>query len=312
VFSGILVDQVTLNNRTMKKIIYLLSIVTVFISCTESENTIDFVLDNYEQGAVLRTISSSGEYNFYDPANSVFSATIEEHDTENGGLMQNVEVYISLNGGSEALLKTLQPGDFTTGPTGLPRADLKVSLAESVGALGLSSSQYTGGDAVNIRLQLNLTDGRIFSSGDVTGSMTGSYFASPFAYNMVIKCIPLSAVPGIYTITMADSYGDGWQTSNLTITVDGQKYIFAIPSDASADADFNATLESFTGNSSGGSGKLIIPEGASTMSFEWSSGRWPSECSYSIVYTKLDGTGEQNAFSESSVAPGVKVLSICQ
>ena len=296
----------------MKKIIYLLSFVTVFLSCTEGDKTIDFVYDNIQKGAVIRTISSSGEYNFYDPANSIFSATIEEHDAENGGLMQNIEVYVSLNGGSEALLKTLQPGEFTTGPTGLPRTDLKVSLAESANALGLSSSDYTGGDAINIRLQLNLTDGRSFSSGDVTGSMTGSYFASPFAYNMVIKCIPLSAVPGIYTITMSDSYGDGWQTSNLTVTVDGQKYVFAIPSEASADADFNATLEPFTGNSSSGSGQLIIPEGASTMSFEWTNGRWASECGYTITYTKLDGTGEQTAFSEGSVSPGTKVLSICQ
>jgi hypothetical protein len=296
----------------MKKIIYLLSFVTVFLSCTESDKTIDFVYDNIQKGAVIRTISSSGEYNFYDPANSIFSATIEEHDAENGGLMQNIEVYVSLNGGSEALLRTLQPGEFTTGPTGLPRTDLSVSLAESANALGLSSSDYTGGDAINIRLQLNLTDGRSFSSGDVTGSMTGSYFASPFAYNMVIKCIPLSAVPGIYTITMADSYGDGWQTSNLTATVDGQKYVFAIPSLASADADFNATLEPFTGNSSSGSAQLIIPEGASSMSFEWSNGRWASECSYTITYTKLDGTGEQTAFSEGSVSPGTKVLSICQ
>ena len=305
-------DQVTLNNRTMKKIIYLLSIVTVFISCTESDNTIDYVLDNFQQGAVIRTISSSGEYNFYDPANSVFSATIEEHDTENGGLMQNVEVYVALNGGSEALLKTLQPGDFTTGPKGLPRADLKVSLAESVGALGLSSSQYTGGDAINIRLQLNLTDGRTYSSGDVTGSMTGSYFASPFAYNMVIKCIPLTAVPGIYTFNMSDSYGDGWQGSHVKVTVDGTTTYYGIPSPYESDAERNALLEAFSGNESGGTAQLTIPEGASSMSFEWNSGDWPSECSYSIVYTKLDGTDEQNAFSESSVAPGVKVLSICQ
>ncbi|MGA1775504.1 MAG: hypothetical protein ACO39G_00320 [Flavobacteriaceae bacterium] len=296
----------------MKKIIYLLSFVTVFLSCTESDKTIDFVYENIQKGAIIRTISSSGEYNFYDPANSIFSATIEEHDAENGGLMQNIEVYVSLNGGSEALLKTLQPGEFTTGPTGLPRTDLKVSLAESANALGLSSSDYTGGDAINIRLKLNLTDGRSFSSGDVTGSMTGSYFASPFAYNMVIKCIPLSAVPGIYTFTMSDSYGDGWQGSHIKVTVDGTTTYYGIPSPYGGDAERNALLEPFTGNESGGTAQLIIPEGASSMSFAWNSGDWPSECSYTITYTKLDGTGEQTAFSEGSVSPGTKVLSICQ
>jgi len=296
----------------MKKIIYLLSFVTVFLACTESDNTIDFVYENIQKGAVIRTISSGGEYNFYDPANSIFSATIEEHDAENGGLMQNVEVYVSLNGGSEALLKTLQPGDFTTGPKGLPRTDLSVSLAESANALGLASTDYTGGDAINIRLQLNLTDGRSFSSGDITGSMTGSYFASPFAYNMVIKCIPLSAVPGIYTFTMSDSYGDGWQGSHIKVTVDGTTTYYGIPSPYGSDVERNALLEPFTGNESGGTAQLIIPEGASSMSFAWNSGDWPSECSYTITYTKLDGTGEQTAFSEGSVSPGTKVLSICQ
>jgi len=251
----------------MKKIIYLLSFVTVFLACTESDNTIDFVYENIQKGAVIRTISSGGEYNFYDPANSIFSATIEEHDAENGGLMQNVEVYVSLNGGSEALLKTLQPGDFTTGPKGLPRTDLSVSLAESANALGLASTDYTGGDAINIRLQLNLTDGRSFSSGDITGSMTGSYFASPFAYNMVIKCIPLSAVPGIYTFTMSDSYGDGWQGSHIKVTVDGTTTYYGIPSPYGSDVERNALLEPFTGNESGGTAQLIIPEGASSMSF---------------------------------------------
>ena len=48
------------------------------------------------------------------------------------------------------------------------------------------------------------------------------------------------------------------------------------------------------------------------MTFEWESGDWPSECSYSIVYTKLDGSSEQVAFSESAVKVGTKVLSICQ
>ena len=36
-------------------------------------------------------------------------ATIEEHDTEQGALMQNVEVYVALNGGTEALLSTILP-----------------------------------------------------------------------------------------------------------------------------------------------------------------------------------------------------------
>lgn len=298
----------------MKNIaILLFGILLTATSCTSEEKTIDYVFDNLTYGAVLRTISSSGEYNYYEPSTSIFKATIEEHDLENGGLMQNVEIYLSLNGGSEKVFKTIQPNEFTTGPTGLPRTDIQVSLQDAITTLGLSSNQYTGGDAVRIRLQLNLTDGRNFSSDDVTGSMTGSYFNSPYAYNMVIKCIPTKALPGIYTFVMADSYGDGWQGSRIKVTVDGKVTYYGIPSPYGSDAARNALLsDTFSGNESGGTATLTIPQGAQSMTFEWESGDWPSECSYSIVYTKLDGSSEQVAFSESAVKVGTKVLSICQ
>lgn len=296
----------------MKKRISLLSFILVFISCTQSDKTIDYVFNNFTNGAVLRTISSEGEFNFYTPDSSVFKATIEEHDSEDGGLMENVEIFVSLNLGKEVIIRTIQPSEFTSGPTGLPRTEIRVNLTEVVSALGLSKTQYTGGDAINIRLQLNLKDGRGFSSEGVTGSITGSYFNSPYRYNMIIKCIPLKAVSGIYLFNMADSYGDGWQGSHVKVTVDGTVKYFGIPSPYASDSYRNSILEPFNGNDSGGTAKLTIPKGASSMSFEWKSGDYPSECSYSINYTKLDGTGEQNAFIESSVSQGVKVLSICE
>ena len=293
------------------KLIYV-GLLALMFGCQKPDNVINDILESVQQGAVLRTISSGGEYNFYAPDTSIFELTIEEHDVENGALMQNVEVYLSHNDGSEILHKTIQPNEFTTGPTGLPRTDIKVSLGDATGALGLSSTQYTGGDKITIRLKLNLNDGRSFSSGDVTGSLTGSYFKSPYEYNRVIKCIPLSAVPGIYTFTLTDSYGDGWQGSHLKVTVDGTTTYYGIPSPYGADADRNAILEPYTGNNSSGKATLTIPANANTMSFEWVSGDWPSECGYTITYTKLDGSLEQSAIKESNPAVGEKVLSICQ
>lgn len=296
----------------MKKIIKYSCIIALVISCQAPDNPINDILDTVGKGAVLRTISTDGEYNFYAPDTSIFSATIEEHDAENGALMQNVEVFVSLNGTNETLYQTLQPGEFTTGPTGLPRTDLKISLSAAASKLGLTPSDYTGGDAIVIRLQLNLTDGRSYSADDATGSLTGSYFASPFEYSKVIKCIPLEAVPGIYTFTLSDSYGDGWQGSHLKVTVDGTTTYYGIPSPYSSDADRNAILEPFDGDTSSGKVILTIPDGAKSMKFEWESGDWPSECGYTITYTKLDGTSEQKAISESNPADGEKILSICQ
>ena len=291
----------------MKKISILLGLLLIVTSCSEPDNLINDVLDNYTNGAVIRTIASSGEYNFYAPAASIFTATIEEHDTENGALMQNIEIYVSLNSGAEKLFQTLQPSEFTTGPTGLPRTDISVSLGDAMATLGLSSSEYTGGDAVNINLKLNLTDGRSFGADQATGSMTGSYFKSPYKYAKIIKCIPLSAVPGIYTFNMADSYGDGWQGGGILVTVDGVVTKYAVPDNGDATG-----LETYVGNDSSGYATLTIPAGASTMSFAWVDDTYNSECSYNIVYTALDGSNEQTALNVSVVSAGSSTLSICE
>ena len=291
----------------MKNISILLGLLLVVTSCADPDNLINDVLDNYTNGAVIRTISSSGEYNFYAPDTSVFTATIEEHDTENGALMQDIEISVSFNSGTEKLIQTLLPSDFTTGPTGLPRTDISVSLGDAMTALGLSSSQYTGGDAVNINLKLNLTDGRSFGADQATGSMTGSYFKSPYRYAKIIKCIPLVAVPGIYKFNMADSYGDGWQGGGILVTVDGYATKYGIPDDGDTTG-----LETFTGNNFSGYSTLTIPIGASTMEFSWVNDTYNSECSFNVVYTELDGTNEQTALNVSVVSAGTKTLSICR
>ena len=53
----------------MKKIIYLFVLAFIFNSCEEPDNTVNFVLDNFDKGAVIRTISTSGDYNFYNQNN---------------------------------------------------------------------------------------------------------------------------------------------------------------------------------------------------------------------------------------------------
>ena len=301
----------------MKKIISLLTIILVFQSCSDPDNTINDVLDNYQKGAVLRTISSSGDYNFYDQSNSVFTATIEAHDEEDGALLSNVEIFISADSGEEVQIRTLDASEFVNGPTGLPRTTFSVSLSEVD-----SKISYIGGSTVQIRLKLNLTNGRSFSTEAVTGSMTGSYFKSPYAYNKIILCNVTdgSAVPGIYTINMVDTYGDGWQDSVIKLTLDGTEYLYAMPSPYGSGVALNATLEAYTGNNDSGFGKITIPASAKTMKWEWIEGRYPDETNYTIKYTKLDGSRPQNAFVQAShgVAGnnaaniGEKILSICQ
>ena len=77
--------------------------------------------------------------------------------------------------------------------------------------------------------------------------MTGSYFASPYAYSLLVACLVTdgSAVPGVYTFTMTDSYGDGWQQSTIKFTIDGVVYNVANPSIYDSDDAWEATLVPF-------------------------------------------------------------------
>ena len=96
-------------------------------------------------------------------------------------------------------------------------ATISVTLGETLTALGLGTN-YDVGDVFVIRLSLKLTDGREFSASSSSGSLQGSYFASPFLYSSPILCTPK---PGDYVIDMQDSYGDGWQGDGIKVTFDG-------------------------------------------------------------------------------------------
>lgn len=219
----------------MKNIIkFLVSLFIVFTvnSCKESDNIIDDVL-NYETGAVLRTISvNSNTLNSSKPE-SFWSVTVEEQDQEGGALLKSVGVYASIkdltpeNGTTVAsgiFIKTIDASAFTTGPLDLPRATITATFGESVSAMGLTPDDYAPGDLFIFELRLELTDGRIFGASSAAGIITGGFFKSPFKYNAILLCSP---APGVYTVVMHDSFGDGWQTNGgnggngIQVTIDG-------------------------------------------------------------------------------------------
>ena len=111
-----------------------------------------------------------------------------------------------------------------------------------------------------------------------------------------LECPVYDVIPGIYTLTLVDSYGDGWNGASVDVTVDGTTTSYTISSAQGANASHTFT----------------IPAGASTMSFAYTNGDWDSEASYTITYTKLDGTSEQTALSDGpSPIGGIKTLNIC-
>ena len=290
----------------MKKVnIYLISLAMMAFSCSKEfssdeygryEMLTDYMLKEYQVGAALRTITESGSYRFFDPGNSLWSATLETHDHESGGLTESVEWYVSNGGNNEVLARTVSRSEMYEGPVGLPRMDISMSLVEAGGLVG----GYQGGNTIIHRMVLKLTDGRTFSTESVSGSLTQSYFKSPFQYRKTITCFMdagiVAAVPGLYTVNMTDSWGDGWNGAAVVMTLDGVDY-----------------STSFTG----GSADTIVfevPAGSATMGFKFVAGAWDSEVDFNIVYSKLDGSNSQTALPNVGASPptGYYSLSVCQ
>ena len=290
----------------MKKInIYLISLAMMAFSCSKEfssdeyggyEMLTDYMLKEYQVGAALRTITESGSYRFFDPGNSLWSATLETHDHESGGLTESVDWYVSNGGNNEVLARTVSRSEMYDGPVGLPRMDISMSLVEAGGLVG----GYQGGNTIIHRMVLKLTDGRTFSTESVSGSLTQSYFKSPFQYRKTITCFMdagiVAAVAGLYTVNMTDSWGDGWNGASVVMTLDGVDY-----------------STSFNGGSSD-TKVFEVPVGSTTMGFKFVAGAWDSEVDFNIVFSKLDGSNSQTALPNVGASPptGYYALSVCQ
>lgn len=284
-----------INNKILGAI---LGVSTLLISsCDDGDKVIDTVFDETTRGAILRTIEADGIFDRFDTS-TTYGFTFEEQDYEDGDLLEKVDLYISFEDNTEAngdstvdeiLIETFLPADFTDGEFGLPRASYETTLANALSQLGLVEGDFDGGDAIQFRLILTLTDGRTFTNDDSTGTITGSFFNAPYFYAPIIKCIPPAPVAGEYTIEMEDSYGDGWNGASIDVVIDG--------------VETSYTLDS----GSAGSQTFTVPEGTAEFTLAFSSGDWDGEITYEIIAP----TGELALSDGPTPAVGVQTLNIC-
>lgn len=267
-------------------------------SCDDGDKIIDEITSTVTRGAILRTIETNGVFDRFNTS-STFDFTFEEQDTEGGDLLEKVDLYIGFEDNTEdngtierdeLLIRTYLPADFTDGEFGLPRASYATTLAEALGLLNIVEGDFDGGDVIQYRLELTLTDGRTFSNDDNTGTITGSFFSSPFFYGPVIKCIPPAPVPGEYEIEIKDSFGDGWDGAKLVVTIDGDVTEYTLDDGSSIKYTFT------------------VPDGTTEFIIEYVSGSFEDEHTYEIIAP----TDEVAIADGPSPATGVVTLNICK
>jgi len=301
------------------RILFSLLLVTSFTSCEPEEGTIYDVLD-FGKGAILRTVSVDNAILNSSEPTSAFVVSIEEQDEQDGGLMESVDIYVSLrdltpdNGTSVAAdkyVKTYDASEFTTGPLGLPRATLSATYAEIFAATGLAAADIQPGDLFVVELRLNLTDGRTFGKSSAAGIITGGFFSSPFAYNALITCSPQ---PGDYTVDMHDSYGDGWQTndgnggSGITVDIDGTIVEVGMCSPYGAAAGtFAGGPDCVTGDYYDATDIVTIPDG--TVSATWT---FPGD-QYGEISFEVYGPGGEELYvgAQGETPAGLLPITLC-
>jgi len=182
----------------------------------------------FDTAAYLRTISrTSTSFNFFNLANSKFDITIEAVDIEDGATVETVEVRVRhrrLIAGvglkytptADVLVKTLQKSDFApNADSRFLRAQIVVTAAEAIAAVGLKQSDIEGADVFEFRLVLNDKFGRKFTNDNVSTNVAGApFYASPFQYNVSVICP--SDLAGTYDYTSTSDYCGAYSGSGKT------------------------------------------------------------------------------------------------
>ena len=174
------------------------------ISCSESEAVIDQVLENVddESGAVLRTIESPADLVSLTGDNNLVTFTIEVQEGNGSSVpdFKEVRAYVGLyqdqdliaplvdeNGNDlgEALFATLSAGEFAIGDNGLPRLSAEIPTQAIVDAYP-ENTVYTVPSFIALRLELEMSDGRVFTNTNLGASVSGgTYFGSSFLYKII-------------------------------------------------------------------------------------------------------------------------------
>ena len=270
--------------KNIFKLLFTASILLFAYGCTtDGEHLASYDHSgDVEYGAVLRTVDDMPQNNLINTSfdDSAFIVTVEEQDIEDGGLLQEMRIsavfddYTPDNGVTEAseLVQAVPASEFYTDTEfGLPRFDINVSWGTIKDVFGFVGGEFQPGDIVRIELELELTDGRVFGPESASAIISSGFFSSPFQYNALLACSPM---PGEYSLTMWDGYGDGWQSDGIEICLDGDCTYFTIPA-----GNYNE-------------GSIIVPEGTNEMTVSWPGDEWPDE----VVVLIVAPNGQQFVF----------------
>ena len=179
------------------KIQYLILICSLCLtSCSREENAVDFVSNNLQTGAVLRTLEIENLTFDRSTPDRPISITIEHQDEQRGDLLDTVELFLSFddrtpengnNTETSRLFKTLTRSDFDV-TTELPITDIVITTQELLDFFGFSTNDIQCTDRFVLDVKLCLTNGLCFTNTNSIGPIIslGGRLNSPFTYDIFV------------------------------------------------------------------------------------------------------------------------------
>tara|TARA_R110002050_G_scaffold18755_7_gene54446 strand:+ start:5519 stop:6460 length:942 start_codon:yes stop_codon:yes gene_type:complete len=126
-----------------------------------------------------------------------------------------------------------------------------------------TNKKFIPGDSFSVKWIFTTEDGRVFDSW--SPSVCTEFPEANCQVNWSVVCAEEISNPnGDYTLTLADSYGDGWNGAAITVLIDGVGTDYTL-------ADGATGVE-----------VVSVPPGTTTLTFEFVSGDWDSEASFTI------------------------------
>jgi hypothetical protein len=126
-----------------------------------------------------------------------------------------------------------------------------------------SDKKFIPGDSFYVNWVLTTEDGRVFDSW--SPSVCTEFPEANCKKSWSVVCAETIENPsGDYVISMQDSYGDGWNGAAVDVNIDGVVTNVTIDSGAS------------------GTQTISVPNGSSSITFDFVSGDWDSEVTFQI------------------------------
>jgi hypothetical protein len=145
--------------------------------------------------------------------------------------------------------------------------------------------KFVDGDAFQLKWVFTTDDGRVFDFWGI--SVCTEFPGANCSVNWAAVCSQVIAEPaGEWTINMVDTYGDGWNGASLKVLIDGVATEYTID------------------DGSSGVAVVDVPDGTSTLTFEFVSGDFDSEVEFTIVSPR------GNEVSKEGPSPGAGVLTL--